>query len=144
MHVERMIQRLKFYHIFDRVIPLNMTGTLNYITSVRAILSIIPVPMLKNNKMFTYSLPILSTLDSFSGGGEELLVFVCMCKYMCLCGCVHVLHITYAREVAYYLKQIVCGNANKLGIQHINLEVLKWESWGISSWGGEVTSRLLQ
>lgn len=58
---------------------------------------------------------------------------VCVCMYMCLCGCVHVLHIKYAREVAYYLKQIVCGNTNKLGIQHINLEALKWQSWGISS-----------
>ena len=29
IHVERMIQRLKCYHIFDRVIPLNKIGSLN-------------------------------------------------------------------------------------------------------------------
>ena len=39
IHVERMIQRLKCYHIFDRVIPLNMIGSLNQIISVCAILS---------------------------------------------------------------------------------------------------------
>lgn len=29
IHVERMIQRLKCYHIFDRVIPITMMGSLN-------------------------------------------------------------------------------------------------------------------
>lgn len=29
IHVERMIQRLKCHHIFDRIIPLNMVGSLN-------------------------------------------------------------------------------------------------------------------
>ena len=36
IHVERMIQRLKCYHIFDRPIPLSMVGTLNQIISVCA------------------------------------------------------------------------------------------------------------
>ena len=43
IHVERMIQRRKCYHIFNRVIPLNMIG------SVCAILSNFQEPILKNN-----------------------------------------------------------------------------------------------
>ena len=39
IHVERMIQRLKTYHIFDRVIPLSMMGSLNQIISVCGLLS---------------------------------------------------------------------------------------------------------
>ena len=39
IHVERMIQRLKTYHIFDRVIPMNMMGSLNQIITVCALLS---------------------------------------------------------------------------------------------------------
>ena len=49
IHVERMIQRIKCYHIFDRVIPLNMIGLLNQIISVCAILSNFLEPILKNN-----------------------------------------------------------------------------------------------
>ena len=51
IHVERMIQRLKCYHIFDRAIPLNMIGSLNQIISVCAILSNFQEPILKNNKI---------------------------------------------------------------------------------------------
>ena len=51
IHVERMIQRLKCYHIFHRVIPLNMIGSLNQIISVCAILSNFQEPILKNNKI---------------------------------------------------------------------------------------------
>ena len=32
IHVERVIQRLKCYHIFDRVVPINMLGSLNQIS----------------------------------------------------------------------------------------------------------------
>ena len=39
IHVERMIQRLKTYHIFDRVIPMSMMGSLNQIITVCALLS---------------------------------------------------------------------------------------------------------
>jgi len=39
IHVERMIQRLKCYHIFDGPIQLSMVGTLNQIISVCAILA---------------------------------------------------------------------------------------------------------
>ena len=39
IHVERMIQRLKTYHIFDKVIPLNMMGSLNQIVAVCGLLS---------------------------------------------------------------------------------------------------------
>ena len=38
IHVERMIQRLKTWHIFDRVIPVNMLGSLNQIVTVCALL----------------------------------------------------------------------------------------------------------
>ncbi|XP_057292565.1 uncharacterized protein LOC130621279 [Hydractinia symbiolongicarpus] len=34
IHVERMIQRLKCYHIFDRVIPFDMAGSLKQIITV--------------------------------------------------------------------------------------------------------------
>ena len=39
IHVERMIQRLKCYHVFDRVVPINKLGSLNQIISVYALLS---------------------------------------------------------------------------------------------------------
>ena len=47
IHVERMIQRLKCYHIFDRVLPINMLGPLNQIISVCALLSNFQEPILK-------------------------------------------------------------------------------------------------
>ena len=47
MHVERMIQRLKCYHIFDRVVPINVSGSLNQIISVCALLSNFQEPILK-------------------------------------------------------------------------------------------------
>ena len=50
-HVERMIQRLKCYHIFHKAIPLTMIGSLNQIISVCAILSNFQEPILKNNKI---------------------------------------------------------------------------------------------
>ena len=49
IHVERMIQRLKCYHIFDRVIPLNMIGSLNQIVTICAILSNFQEPILKKS-----------------------------------------------------------------------------------------------
>ena len=49
IHVGRMIQRLKCYHIFDRVIPLNIIGSLNQIISVCAILSNFQELILKKN-----------------------------------------------------------------------------------------------
>lgn len=47
IHVERMIQRLKCFHIFDRVIPVNMLGSLNQIISVCAMLTNFQEPILK-------------------------------------------------------------------------------------------------
>ena len=47
IHVERMIQRLKCYHIFDRVIPISMIGTLNQIISVCALLANFDDPIIK-------------------------------------------------------------------------------------------------
>ena len=47
IHAERMIQLLKCYHIFDRVIPLNMIGSLNQIITVCALLSNFQEPILK-------------------------------------------------------------------------------------------------
>ena len=46
IHVERMIQRLKTYHIFDRVIPMNMMGSLNQIITVCALLSNFQEPII--------------------------------------------------------------------------------------------------
>ncbi|XP_057310555.1 uncharacterized protein LOC130648519 [Hydractinia symbiolongicarpus] len=48
IHVERMIQRLKCYHIFNRVMPLNMAGSLNQIITVAALLSNFQDPILKD------------------------------------------------------------------------------------------------
>ena len=47
MHVESMTQRLKCYHIFNTVLPINMLGSLNQIISVCALLSNIQEPILK-------------------------------------------------------------------------------------------------
>ena len=47
IHVERMIQRLKCYHIFDRVFPINMLWSLNQIISVCALLSNFEEPIFK-------------------------------------------------------------------------------------------------
>ena len=38
IHVERMIQRLKCWHIFDKAIPVNMFGSVNQIIIVCALL----------------------------------------------------------------------------------------------------------
>ena len=46
IHVERMIQRLKTWHIFDRVIPVNMLGSLNQIMTVCAFLSNFQKPII--------------------------------------------------------------------------------------------------
>ena len=47
IHVERMIQRLKCYHIFDRELPINMLGSLNQIIYECTLLSNIQDPILK-------------------------------------------------------------------------------------------------
>ena len=38
IHVERMIQRLTYYHMFDRTIPFNIMGSLNQIVTICGIL----------------------------------------------------------------------------------------------------------
>ena len=48
INVEKMIEQLKCYHTFDRVIPLNMAGSLNQIISVCAILSNFKEPIMNN------------------------------------------------------------------------------------------------
>ena len=50
IHVERMIQRLKCWHIFDRVIPVNMMGSLNQIITVCALLCNFQDPIIAPNK----------------------------------------------------------------------------------------------
>ena len=49
IHAKKMIQQLKCYHTFDRVIPLNMTGLLNQIISICSILSNLKEPILNNS-----------------------------------------------------------------------------------------------
>ena len=48
IHVERMIQRLKCYHIFDQVLPINMLGSVNQLIAVCAILSNFQDPIIRN------------------------------------------------------------------------------------------------
>ena len=50
IHVERMIQRLKWYHIFDQVIPISMMGSLNQIITVSALLSNFQDPIIKKSQ----------------------------------------------------------------------------------------------
>ena len=52
IHVERMIQRLKCFHISDRVIPLQMIGSLNQIITVRALLCYFQETSIKVSKHF--------------------------------------------------------------------------------------------
>ena len=47
IHVERMIQRLKCYHIFDGLIPLSMMGSLNQIITVCGLLANFQKPICK-------------------------------------------------------------------------------------------------
>ena len=47
IHVERMIQRLKCYHIFDGLIPLSMMGSLNQIITVCDLLANFQKPICK-------------------------------------------------------------------------------------------------
>ena len=47
IHVERMIQRLKCFHISDRLIPLQMIGSLNQIIIVCALLCNFQEPIIK-------------------------------------------------------------------------------------------------
>ena len=58
INVERMIQRLKCYHIFDRVLPINMLGSLNQKISVCALLSNFQEPIFQilhtNNNFLAY------------------------------------------------------------------------------------------
>ena len=46
-HHKRMIQRLKCFHIFDRVMPLQMIGSLNQIITVCALLCNFQEPIIK-------------------------------------------------------------------------------------------------
>ena len=47
IHVERMIQRLKCFHVFDRVMPLQMIGSLNQISTVCGLLCKFQEPIIK-------------------------------------------------------------------------------------------------
>ena len=47
-YVERMIQTLKCYHIFDQVIPVNMLGSVNQLIAIRVVLSNFQDPIIKN------------------------------------------------------------------------------------------------
>ena len=39
IHVERAIHRIKEYHLFDKVMPLNMAGTINQLWTVACLLT---------------------------------------------------------------------------------------------------------
>ena len=54
-YAERMIQRLKYHHIFDKVVPNNMLGSLNQITYVCVLLSNFQEPKLKKTYFRFYT-----------------------------------------------------------------------------------------
>ena len=47
IHVERMIQRLNCYHVFDRKLPLTMVGSINQIITVCSLLCNFQEPIVK-------------------------------------------------------------------------------------------------
>ncbi|XP_062583702.1 uncharacterized protein LOC134245437 [Saccostrea cucullata] len=48
IHIERHIRRVKEYHLFDGVIPLSMTGTINQIWTVANMLTLFRGPLVKD------------------------------------------------------------------------------------------------
>ena len=48
VHVERAIRRIRGYHLFDSVVPLNLAGTINQLWTVCCILSNFQGPLIKN------------------------------------------------------------------------------------------------
>ena len=77
IHVERMIQRLKCYHIFDRVLPINMLGSLNQKISVCALLSNFQEPIfqiLQTNNNFLACMKNLFSL-LFKTVNQSSLIF---------------------------------------------------------------------
>jgi len=55
IHVERMIQRLKCYHIFDGLIPLSLMGSLNQIISICCLLANFQKPICKASFQSTHT-----------------------------------------------------------------------------------------
>ena len=49
IHVVRITQRFKCYHMFDRIVPVNMLESFNQIKSVCALLSNFQKPTLKKS-----------------------------------------------------------------------------------------------
>ena len=50
IHVERHIRRVKEYHLFDNIIPLNMVGTVNQLWTVANMLTLFRGPLVKEWK----------------------------------------------------------------------------------------------
>jgi hypothetical protein len=48
IHTERHIRRVKEYHLFDGVIPLSMTGTINQLWTVANMLTLFRGPLVKD------------------------------------------------------------------------------------------------
>ncbi|XP_057310281.1 uncharacterized protein LOC130648258 [Hydractinia symbiolongicarpus] len=69
IHVEKMIQRLKCFRIFDRVIPVNMLNSLNQIISVCGILTNFQDPILNSCQYFMSNgtLSITSPFERMQG-----------------------------------------------------------------------------
>lgn len=47
IHIERHIRRVKEYHLFDKIIPLSMVGTINQLWTVANMLTLFRGPLVK-------------------------------------------------------------------------------------------------
>lgn len=47
IHIERHIRRVKEYHLFDNIVPLSMTGTINQLWTIANMLTLFKGPLVK-------------------------------------------------------------------------------------------------
>ena len=49
IHVERAISKIKSFHIFDQIIPLSLSGSINQIWTVCALLTLFQEPIISTS-----------------------------------------------------------------------------------------------